>query len=77
MSDVKAQPIRLLDVLVIGPLIIAGGAVLAKRANVGLGTALIVTGFGTMAYNAVNFQKVERRRARSMRAFEFRPQRRR
>ncbi len=60
-SDVKAQPIRLGDVFVIGPLMMWGGArALPKSPLAGL--ALLFAGMGTIALNGVNYGKIERRK---------------
>ena len=54
----KAQWIRVLDVALIGPVMMAGGRSLsAKRPR--LGGALMLFGFGTMIYNAHNWIRVE------------------
>ncbi len=53
---VKSQTVRLLDVYVIGPLIGTGGYLLL-RSNPVFAWALIVTGWGTSAYNAYNYRR--------------------
>jgi len=60
---VKAQPVRVLDVVVIGPAMILGGA----KVGGPLGAVLLLTGVGTIAHNARNFQTVARRRSRRRR----------
>lgn len=62
-GDVKAQPIRVLDVFVIGPMMVAGGLAI-KDAPV-LRAGLIAAGIGTIAYNARNYAEVERRLSES------------
>jgi hypothetical protein len=58
---VKAQPIRVADVLVIGPLMVWGGArAIPERPFAGL--ALTLLGLGTISYNAVNYTRVRRMR---------------
>ena len=54
---VKSQPIRLLDMFVIGPLMIAGAV--ATRARVPI-VAYPLAAFGvtTIIYNAINYVKV-------------------
>lgn len=61
MSDVKAQPIRLLDVFVFGPIMIASAKYVKHDM---LKAALLVTGVGTILYNGANYLEV-RRRARA------------
>lgn len=53
-AAVKSQRVRLLDVVVIGPLMIWGGV---KVGGWG-GTALAIFGATTMAYNARNYARV-------------------
>ncbi len=50
----KSQTIRVLDVLLIGPLMVMGGNALRKQ-HPELGTLLAVFGITTVAYNAANF----------------------
>jgi len=57
---VKAQGVRVLDVVVIGPVMIAGGWALAGRRPV-LGPLLVAMGFGTIVYNARNWVAVSDR----------------
>lgn len=57
--DVKAQPIRLLDVVLIGPLMVYGGARLAEREALA-GNALAILGLLTVVYNGANWVRVER-----------------
>ncbi len=61
---VKTQKIRVLDVLVIGPLMIWGGLVAAGRLPVtsrgaAAGEALALFGVTTMIYNAINWKKID------------------
>lgn len=55
---VKTQGIRVLDVVLIGPLMLWGGLQLRKRHPVA-GTALAVFGVSTVVYNARNYQIVK------------------
>ena len=60
----KAQAVRVADVLVIGPAMIAGGSVVYKHAysdgaGRALGAFLIFAGVGTMIYNGNNWLKGE------------------
>jgi len=57
---VKAQGVRLLDVGVLGPLMIAV-AVSKKPAQV-MRLALLVTGIATIVYNGQNYLKIEAQR---------------
>jgi len=51
----KSQHIRLLDVYLIGPLMIAGGA--RSRLGNPWATLLVVSGVLTMLYNGANYLK--------------------
>ena len=51
----KAQWVRIADVFVIGPLMVAGGLALQKRGSAGWGLLLIGLGFGTSLYNGINW----------------------
>jgi hypothetical protein len=53
----KTQTIRLLDVFFIGPLMMWGGATLAKQHPV-RGAALALLGAATVAYNGKNYLQV-------------------
>lgn len=61
LPEVKAQPIRLLDVFVIGPLMIWGGYALHGSGRRIAGPALLLLGFSTNVYNANNYEQVRRR----------------
>lgn len=61
VSDVKAQPIRLLDVFFIGPTMLVGGLMLAKKGSPVIGGVLSVLGASTVAYNARNYALIEQR----------------
>ena len=65
-SDIKAQPIRVLDVVAIGPVMIAGGIILGRKGNPILGGVLGLFGATTIAYNARNYVIIERRRRKSV-----------
>jgi len=56
---VKSQPIRLLDIFIIGPLMVYGGTTL-KSTNSVAGWALTAFGLGTILYNANNYWKIKR-----------------
>lgn len=62
--DVKAQPVRLLDVFVIGPLMVWGGYALDARGRHVGGVVLALFGLTTIAYNARNYEIIRRRRER-------------
>jgi len=51
----KAQWVRVMDVVLIGPLMFAGGVALSKTGRAGLGTLLGAMGLGTIAFNARNW----------------------
>ncbi len=57
---VKTQQVRIGDVLVIGPLLVAGGIALGGKSAL-LGIALGVTGLATMFYNARNYAIIAQR----------------
>ena len=68
---VKGQSVRLFDIAVLGPSMIFAGAAasMAARRSPMLGVAGLITfvgGFGTIAYNAINYGRVAQR----MRAHE-------
>lgn len=62
--EVKSQPVRLLDVFLIGPLMIWGGYALDAQGHRYAGPALALLGFTTIIYNGYNHEIV---RARSER----------
>jgi len=55
-ADLKSQDIRLLDVWLIGPVMIAGALRLPRRDN-GLAWLLGIFGAATIVYNARNYQR--------------------
>lgn len=57
----KTQAIRIVDVLLVGPLMIWGGMALQKKHPIG-GGALALFGVSTIGYNAANYARVERKR---------------
>jgi hypothetical protein len=59
--EVKSQPVRLLDVFVIGPLMIWGGYALDDRGEHYGAAALVLFGLSTIVYNARNYEIVRRR----------------
>ena len=54
----KAQPIRLADVFLIGPAMIAGGLEL-RTARPVLGVFLVLSGAATIVYNYRNYRAVQ------------------
>ena len=60
--EVKSQPVRLLDVFVIGPVMIWGGYALDDRGSHFGGALLALFGLSTIVYNARNYEIVQRRR---------------
>lgn len=59
-TEVKAQPVRVFDVLILGPVMVLAAAQVKNplyRAVLALG------GVGTIVYNAANYAKIRRRRA--------------
>lgn len=57
-SDVKAQPVRVMDVFILGPAMVLSSACIT---NPLLRAVILIGGMGTIAYNAVNYAKVRRR----------------
>lgn len=75
---VKTQNVRLFDIAVLGPAMIFAGAAasVAARRSPMLGIAGLITfvgGFGTIAYNAVNYGRVAQRMAAQQRAEQAMP----
>ena len=60
-DDVKSQPIRIMDMLVVGPMMIAGGRAWG-RTSPWSGLALSLLGVATIVYNTSNYLKIERAR---------------
>jgi len=58
---VKTQQVRILDVVVIGPLMIWGGLALSGRSKLA-GAALTFFGASTIWYNARNYRRTEEAR---------------
>lgn len=56
----KPQTVRLLDVFVIGPVMIAGGNAWAAK-NPAAGMLLALFGVGTVIYNGKNYLEVRNR----------------
>lgn len=61
--EVKAQPIRLLDVFLVGPLMIHGGRKVARFEPVA-GNVLTLLGVLTIWYNGRNYLRIEEERKR-------------
>lgn len=59
-DQVKAQGIRILDVVLIGPLMIYGGSLIPKRYEL-TRLGLQMFGVSTMVYNAQNYLKVKQK----------------
>lgn len=59
--EVKSQPVRLLDVFVIGPMMIWGGYALHATGRPVAGPVLAFWGLSTIVYNARNYETVRRR----------------
>lgn len=60
-DDIKSQPVRVLDVVLIGPMMIAGGRAWG-RTNPWAGLVLSMLGVATVVYNAGNYLKIEKAR---------------
>ena len=58
-ATVKSQRVRVLDVVVLGPLMMAGGAAWSKKRPLA-GAILLLSGIGTVLYNARNWKRVRR-----------------
>lgn len=61
----KSQPVRLLDVFLLGPFMIWAGT--QKRLPSWARTALIISGVATVGYNARNYLRIRDRPVRSRR----------
>ncbi len=59
-GDVKAQAVRLGDILLFGPLMVMGA--LGKETPQWMRAAMLVIGVGTIVYNAANFVEIEKRK---------------
>lgn len=59
-EEVKAQPVRVMDVAVFGPLTILGA--LNKEPPTWMRLFLLAYGVGTILYNGYNFLEIERRK---------------
>lgn len=57
---VKSQPIRLLDIFVIGPLMVVGGVILSRSKKKLVGVPLVFFGMTTVGYNVINYLKVRK-----------------
>ena len=58
----KGQLVRLLDVVLIGPVMVMGGIELGARRP--LGATLVLFGVATVVYNALNYARIHTERAR-------------
>lgn len=56
----KPQTVRLLDVALIGPVMVIAATALPSSRGA-LSVALAIFGFGTIAYNAHNYLKIQAR----------------
>lgn len=54
----KSQPTRLMDVFVLGPMMVYAGMRLQKHGDGVLGLAILLSGVGTMVYNARNYRRL-------------------
>lgn len=63
VGDVKAQPVRMADVFIFGPLMIYAG--LGKATPQWLKTGMVIIGAGTIVYNLANYFAVEQRKVTS------------
>lgn len=60
VGDVKAQSVRLADMLVFGPMMIYAG--LGKQTPKWVKIGMVIIGAGTVLYNLANYFEVERRK---------------
>jgi len=58
IGDIKAQPVRMADVLVFGPLMIYSG--LGKATPKWVRVGMVIIGVGTIIYNLANYFSIER-----------------
>lgn len=54
----KSQPTRLMDVLLLGPLMIYAGTRLYRHGDRTLGTVILGSGIGTILYNYRNWRRL-------------------
>ena len=59
-SDVKAQAVRMGDILLFGPLMVMGA--MGKAPPQWMRAAMLIIGIGTIVYNAANFVEIEKRK---------------
>jgi hypothetical protein len=57
-SDIKAQPVRIMDVFVLGPAMVLSTGYISDPV---LRAVMMVGGIGTIAYNASNYFAIKRR----------------
>lgn len=60
VGDIKAQPVRMADVFVFGPLMIYSA--LGKATPTWVRVGMLIIGVGTIVYNLSNYWEVERRK---------------
>lgn len=64
-TQAKAQWVRLADVFVVGPLMVAGGLAMHRRGSPFWGILLSAFGVGTVVYNGRNWMRIEATRRMS------------
>jgi len=60
VGDVKAQSVRIADMLVFGPMMIYAG--LGKKTPKWIKIGMVIIGVGTVVYNLANYFEVEKRK---------------
>lgn len=60
IGEIKAQPVRMADVFVFGPMMIY--TALGRKSPPWLRVGMLILGVGTIAYNLYNYFEVERRK---------------
>jgi len=57
-GPMKAQPIRLVDVFLLGPFMMWAGAKMVKTEGQLAGWAMLLSGVGTILYNGKNYLEI-------------------
>jgi len=69
--DIKAQSVRMADVLVFGPLMIYAG--LGRATPMWLRVGMVIIGAGTVLYNLANYLTIEREEAAGLGQMQWGP----
>lgn len=69
--DIKAQGVRMADVLVFGPLMIYAG--LGRATPMWVRTGMVIIGVGTIVYNLANYLTIEKEEAGALGQMQWGP----